>query len=216
METQKGEVYKLYYFPGNGRAMISRAILECSKANWEDVEVSPDEWKTMKKSGKCDYEQLPILEYKGKNYSQSHAIEFYLGKTFGLYGKNLEDEYQINSLLDSFDDLFLVFHTLLVPTEEEKKNKEKIHQDFLIKLEFFVEVYDKHYEKNGYQKYYLGDFFSVADIYVCCVLSYYGDLFKCYEMYEKKVPKLNNLVKEVKENELHSFFEKKYRAGKGY
>ena len=36
MEENNG-TYKLYYFNGNGRAMIIRAILEYSKAKWEDI-----------------------------------------------------------------------------------------------------------------------------------------------------------------------------------
>ena len=142
-----------------------------SKAKWEDIKVSNEEWPKMKSSSQCEYGQLPVLEYNGKTYSQSHAIELYLGKKFNLYGSSIDDEYQINSLLDSFDDLFIVFHAYAAPTnEEDKKNKEQIKQEFLMKLGFFTEVYDKHYEKNGYKKYYLGDTFTIADLFLCCLL----------------------------------------------
>ena len=31
------DTYKLYYFNANGRGLIIRAILEYSKAKWEDI-----------------------------------------------------------------------------------------------------------------------------------------------------------------------------------
>ena len=144
MEENNG-TYKLYYFNGNGRAMIIRAILEYSKAKWEDIKVSNEEWPKMKSSSQCEYGQLPVLEYNGKTYSQSHAIELYLGKKFNLYGSSIDDEYQINSLLDSFDDLFIVFHAYAAPTnEEDKKNKEeatKLKEKLEnLKLEFKVKT----------------------------------------------------------------------------
>ena len=205
------DTYKLYYFNANGREMIIRAILEYSKVKWEDIKVSNEEWDKMKNSSQCEYGQLPILEYNGKTYSQSHSIELFLGKKFNLYGTSIDDEYQINSLLDSFDDLFIVFHAYAAPTnDEDKKNKERIKQEFIMKLEFFANVYDKHYEKNGYKKYYIGDTFSIADIFVCCVLFYYSHVFICEDMYEKKIPKLYNLIKEIRDNELKDFFDKRF------
>ena len=120
MEENNG-TYKLYYFNGNGRAMVIRAILEYSKAKWEDIKVSNEEWPKMKSSSQCEYGQLPVLEYNGKTYSQSHAIELYLGKKFNLYGSSIDDEYQINSLLDSFDDLSLF--SMHMPLQRTKKIK---------------------------------------------------------------------------------------------
>ena len=203
--------YKLYYFSGNGRAAISRAILYHSKAKFEDVIVSFEEWPKMKTSGICDYQQLPILEYKGKFYSQSHAIEMYLGKTFNLYGKDLEEEYQINSLLDSYDDLFAVFHKIAFPdTDELKKNLENNKADFLQKFEFFISVYNKHYEKNGNSEYFLGNSFTIADIFLCVTLFYYAHMLKCEDLIKIKTPKLYGLIKKIKENELKEYFDKGY------
>ena len=42
-----------------------------------------------------------------------------------------------------------------------------------MKLEFFANVYDKHYEKNGYKKYYIG-ILSVSQIFLyvaCCSIT---------------------------------------------
>ena len=49
-----------------------------------------EHWPNVKQSGYCDFQQLPILEYNGKKYSQSLAIDLLLAKKFKLYGKDIE------------------------------------------------------------------------------------------------------------------------------
>ena len=65
--------YTLHYFTGNGRAVIPRAILCYAKADWTNHAFGHDEWVKIKKSGLCEFEQVPVLEVDGKKYSQSHA-----------------------------------------------------------------------------------------------------------------------------------------------
>ena len=35
-------------------------------------------------------------------------------------------------------------------------------------------------------------------------------MFTCEDMYEKKIPKLYNLIKEIRDNELKDFFDKRF------
>ena len=70
--------YILHYFETNARGVIARAILSCAKADWTNDLVKKEDWPKLKKSGLCEYEQLPVLEVDGKKYSQSHAINLYL------------------------------------------------------------------------------------------------------------------------------------------
>ena len=49
-----------------------------------------EHWPNVKQSGYCEFQQLPILEYNGKKYSQSLAIDLLLAKKFKLYGKDIE------------------------------------------------------------------------------------------------------------------------------
>ena len=116
--------YTLYYFEANGRAMIARAILTYAKAKWKDIRVKQRDWLKIKNSGLCEFEQMPILEVDGKKkLSQSIAIELYLLKTFNLYGKNIDEQYQIDSLLCSFEDLFgPLVEFVICPDEKKKKN----------------------------------------------------------------------------------------------
>ena len=130
-ETSKEEPqYKLYYFNGNGRAIIIRAILYYSKINFSDVKITKEDWIKLKQTGKFESEDLPVMEHKGKLYSQMHAIEQYLGYIFNIHGKNMEDEYQINSLLDSFDDLFTIF-------KHASKFENRLHFRFFYLLQWW-------------------------------------------------------------------------------
>ena len=115
--------YKLHYFAINGRAVIPRAILSYAKADWENSLIQKVDWPKIKKSGLCEYEQLPILEVDDKKYSQSQAINLYLGETFKLMGKDIEENYQITNLLMTFPDFIGPMYTWIFCQEEEKKTR---------------------------------------------------------------------------------------------
>ena len=116
--------YKVTYFDANARAANLRAILDYSKAKWEDTIVSQEEWPTLKASGKIESGQLPILEVNGKQFSQALAMEIYLAKQFNLIGSNAEDEYQITNLLCSREDYLKSIYPVLVPTEDQKNRRD--------------------------------------------------------------------------------------------
>lgn len=49
--------------------------------------------------------QMPVLEVDGHRVHQSIAIERYLGKRFGLAGANDWENLQIDSVVDTINDL---------------------------------------------------------------------------------------------------------------
>ena len=208
--SETDDQYKLYYFNGNGKAIIIRAILYYSKAKFTDVKVSNEDWKKLKQTGKFGCEELPVMEHKGKLFYQMHAIEQYLAYNFNIHGKNIEDEYQINCLLDSFDDLFTIFKHFTWPeTEEDKEHIEDYKKAFKSKFAFFVNTLEKKFRDKGQNdKYYLGNYFSLADIFLTVVLSNFADKLKCGNILEEQGPNINALIKRIKENELKDFFEK--------
>ena len=209
-ETSKeSPQYKLYYFNGNGRAIIIRAILYYSKSNFSDVKITKEDWVKLKQTGKFDSEELPVMEYKGKLYSQMHAIEQYLGYTFNIHGKNMEDEYSINCLLDSFDDLFTIFKHFTWPeSEEDKEHIKDYEKAFKSKFAFFVTVLEKKFKDKG--KYYLGDYFSLADIFITVVLTNFADKLDCENIVKEQGPNISALIERIKKNELKTFFDKGY------
>ena len=198
--------YTLYYFEANGRAMIARAILTYAKAKWKDIRVKQRDWLKIKNSGLCEFEQMPILEVDGKKkLSQSIAIELYLLKTFNLYGKNIDEQYQIDYLLCSFEDILEPLAELVF-CQNEKKKKE-LNKQFIEKYKLYLKKYEERYVALGKGKYFLGDHFSGADIFVGSALplfSYTLDEF----IIKDNAPFLGELVTRLKQGELKEFHEK--------
>ena len=201
--------YKLHYFGGNGRASISRAILSVGAPNFENVIIGMDQWGSLKTSGTYEFQQLPLLEHKGKKYTQSIAIDLYLARQFKLYGKHAEDEYQIDSLLCTFDDLFpTICKIAFAFSEEEKKQVEANKKTLIEKLNLYYAVFEKRYIANGTKKYFLGDHFSLADIYLTVLMNNIHNIVKEQCPGTKVAPNLVKLITRVKENELKTYFEK--------
>ena len=206
-ELKNENQYKLYYFDGNGKAIIIRAILYYAKVKFSDIKISKEDWKKLKQTGKFECEELPVMEHKGKLYYQMHAIEQYLGYTFDIHGKNMEDEYQINCLLDSFDDLFTIFKHFTWPeTEEDKEHINDYQKAFKSKFAFFVSILEKKYtDKGKNNKYYLGNYFSLADIFITVVLTNFADKLSCENILQEQGSNIYSLIKRVKQNEFYYY-----------
>ena len=201
--------FELLYFKVNGRAAIIRAILSYGKADWKDSSFEHSEWPKIKTSGKCEFGQVPVLIHNGKSYSQAAATSIYLAKLFNIYGKDIEEQYQIDSLLCTYDDISpLVFPIIFPKTEEEKKNIEQSLENFREKLARYLEIYEKRYIALGAGKYYLGDHFSLADIFFATYVIDYSSIYKKEDLIKKHSPKIFELIERVKANELKEYFEK--------
>ena len=198
--------YTLHYFPGNGRAVVARAILCYAKVDFTNDLIKKEDWPKIKKSGLCEFEQVPILEIDNKKYSQSFAINLYLAKKFNLLGKNDEEEYQVINVLNSTDDVKQPVMNLRRCTEENKKPE--LRTAALEKLKFILGKLNERYIANGKGKYFLGDHFSLADVVLCSTFMDFGDSLG--ECPCKIVSELGEVIKRVKENELKEFHEKYY------
>jgi len=201
--------YTLHYFPVNGRAVIARAILSAMKADWLNNTIKFEDWPKIKKSGLCEYEQVPILEVDGKAYSQSYAIDLYLAKTFKLMGKDAEENYIITNILMSCEDYWKPIGDMMYCKDESKKPELKeIAKE---KFKFFLGKFEKKYVELGKGKYFLGDKFTLADITLATGIPAAGDLLGCEDCPCKEIaPNLKELLIRLKENELKEFFEKYY------
>ena len=201
--------YTLHYFAGNGRAVIARAILSYVKADWTNDLIKFEDWPKIKKSGLCEYEQLPVLEVDGKKYCESHAINLYLAEVFKLMGKDIEENYQIRNVLMAFDDYMTPIWGAMFSKDESKK--EELKKAAEAKLNFFFEKFEKRYVDLGKGKYFLGDKFTLADIVLASALPAAVDALGLKECPCKTLaPNLGELIKRVKENELKEFYEKYY------
>ena len=201
--------YTLHYFGGNGRAAIARAILSTMKADWTNDIIKFEDWPKMKKSGLCEYEQVPVLEVDGKAHCQSHAINLYLAETFKLMGKDAEENYIITNLLMCFDDYMKPIWEWMFCKDESKKPELK--EAAKEKFKFFLGKFEKKYVDLGKGKYFLGDKFTMADIIVGSALPAAGAALGCEDCPCKDIaPNLKELITRLKENELKEFYEKYY------
>ena len=201
------EKYILYYFNVNARGCMARALLSYVKANWENKVLEYNDFLQNYKQKKefCEYGQLPILEYKGKYYSQSMAIVLFLAKKFNLMGDNEDEEFEINNLLCSFEDIFPLIH---VQNEDKKAAKyEKVRRYFKI----YEDKYLNHAKENKGKKYYFAnDKFTLADIYFGALIYSMLNSLKEIDM-EKEFPELKKLLDFYKsDNALKEFYEKYY------
>ena len=199
--------YILYYFNVNARGCMARALLSYVKANWENKVLEYNDFLQNYKQKKefCEYGQLPILEYKGKYYSQSMAIILFLAKKYNLMGDNEDEEFEINNLLCSFEDIFPLIHD---QSQDKKDAKyEKVRKYFKI----YEDKYLNHVKENNGKKYYFAnDKFTLADIYFGALIYSMLNSLKEIDM-EKEFPALKKLLDFYKsDNALKEFYEKYY------
>ena len=199
--------YILYYFNVNARGCMARALLSYVKANWENKVLEYNDFLQNYKQKKefCEYGQLPILEYKGKYYSQSMAIILFLAKKYNLMGDNEDEEFEINNLLCSFEDIFPLIHD---QNQDKKDAKyEKVRKYFKI----YEDKYLSHVKENSGKKYYFAnDKFTLADIYFGALIYSMLNSLKEIDM-EKEFPALKKLLDFYKsDNALKEFYEKYY------
>ena len=199
--------YILYYFNVNARGCMARALLSYVKANWENKVLEYNDFLQNYKQKKefCEYGQLPILEYKGKYYSQSMAIILFLAKKYNLMGDNEDEEFEINNLLCSFEDIFPLIHD---QSQDKKDAKyEKVRKYFKI----YEDKYLSHVKENSGKKYYFAnDKFTLADIYFGALIYSMLNSLKEIDM-EKEFPELKKLLDFYKsDNALKEFYEKYY------
>ena len=199
--------YTLYYFPVNARATVARAILTYAKADWEDKRITHEEWPKMKETDLFEFHQMPILVHNGKKMSHSIAIELYLLRQFNLYGKNIDEQYEIDNLLCTFDDLLPLLGKYVFRCKDEKE-KEETKKVLIEKVQFYVKKIEERYIKLGKGKYYLGDHFSGADIYIATIFPIFCNFLNMMIVKEAGALSLYDLIVRIKENELKEFHEK--------
>lgn len=196
--------YKVYYFPGNGRAANLRAMLTYSNANWENILVQFSEWPELKKTGRFEFGQMPGLEINGKMYSQTIAIEILLARKLELMGSNAEEEYQIISLIASREDIGPKLRPLMFPNEEEKTRKDEILKNVIeVDLPFFLTIFEKRFETTG-GKYFIGGKISLADFFIATTFKSFMKIAS--EAVTKYAPKLAAHVETLSNGDLAKYF----------
>ncbi|XP_039756717.1 glutathione S-transferase 2-like isoform X2 [Pararge aegeria] len=93
----------VYYFPLKALGEGIRLLLAYGGEEFEDCRITKEEWADVKPT--MPFGQMPILEIDGKKYAQSSAIVRYLGRKYGLVGKNIEEDFEIDQNIEFFTDI---------------------------------------------------------------------------------------------------------------
>jgi len=204
----------LWYFQGNGKATLIRAILFLGGVKYTDHALTFEEWAKLEKPvSTFEYGYMPVLTINGKAYSQSIAIANYLGKKLGFFGSNAEEEYEILNIILTFDEFSspIITSEFMQDPEAKKKKLQELNEHYLT---WMLPIYENKVA-NRKGKYVVGDKLSVADVFLAHtldLLKYRNEYFS--ENIKKYASKLNAYVDDLWANDLKVFRESgKYYQG---
>jgi len=115
--------FKLYYFNIKALAEPIRYLFAYGGQAYEDVRVERADWPKLKPT--MPMGQMPVLEVDGIRVHQSVAIERYIAKRVGLAGANDWENLQIDSVVDTVNDLRQKIGTVHFESDEAIKQKKK-------------------------------------------------------------------------------------------
>ena len=115
--------YKLYYFPGRGRAELARLIFAQAGVPYEDVRIEGAKWPEVKPT--MPFGQMPVLEVDGTRIAHSIVIARYLAEEFGLAGSNSCENSLLAGMAEAVNDLFAE----MVKSHFEKDPQKKAEMD---------------------------------------------------------------------------------------
>ncbi|CAH1117413.1 unnamed protein product [Phaedon cochleariae] len=95
--------YKLTYFNVTSLGEPIRFLLNYGNLEFEDVRIDMEQWPTIKPT--MPFGQMPILEHNGKVAHQSIPIARYVAKQVKLNGKNDWEDLEIDSAVETVNDL---------------------------------------------------------------------------------------------------------------
>lgn len=183
--------YTLTYFNLMGRAEPIRLIFAQAGVNYKDHRIERSEWPAMK--DKMPFGQLPVLEMDGKVLAQSHAIEKFLARMFGLDGKDDWESAKIDECIMGQEDLL----QKMVPwfREENEAKKIEIFKKLVTdEINPFLERYQKFLVDNG-TGYFVGTDLTYADLSLFHILSFMNT--KLLPGHLKNYPRLDEFVTKI-------------------
>lgn len=154
---------RFVYFDIRGRGETTRLVLTASGQKWEDCRISFADWPKQKVDS--PYGGLPYLEYKGKKYGQSMAIEIFLAKEHGLCGKDNLDLLRALEVINIKDDFIreLIKHKFEKDEAVKAELGKKLVEEGIPK---FLGFFEKLLRDNGSKGFFIGSSLTVADLAV--------------------------------------------------
>ncbi|KAL5014352.1 hypothetical protein ScPMuIL_008622 [Solemya velum] len=162
--------YKLYYFPGKGRAELSRLLFAAACIQYEDNRISGDEWAKVKPTTVTG--KMPFLDVDGAQLPEGDAIARYIAREHGLAGKTSWEVAQADVILGVCNDL----RKEMVQAHFEKDEKLKAEKQTKLGKETFpnyLAVFEKILNKNSNKDgYFVGKSLTIADLAVYDLLDF--------------------------------------------
>ncbi|CAG9812050.1 unnamed protein product [Chironomus riparius] len=186
--------YKLYYFNIRGLAEPIRYLLKYGGTEFEDVRIERENWPDLKDT--MPMKQMPVLEVDGKKYFQSIAISRFLATNYGLAGKDAFESMEIDSVVDTFNDMRIkITQAFLAPEAEKEEAMKKVLEEsvplYLMKLNSLA-------EENG--GYLACNRLTWADIYVAAMSGLITFISKGQDLFET-YPAIKKVIENVEANE---------------
>jgi len=182
--------YKIIYFNVKALAEPMRFLLSYGNIDFEDVRIEKEDWPALKPS--MPMGQMPVLEVDGKRAHQSLAITRYLAKQVGLTGADAWEDLEIDTAVDTINDLRLKIAVVSYEADEQIQAKKREPLEAEI-IPFYLEKLDSiAKENNGH--FALGKL-TWADFYFASVLDYMNYMAK-FDLIAK-YPNLKHVVDNV-------------------
>ncbi|KAG0213066.1 hypothetical protein BGX28_005087 [Mortierella sp. GBA30] len=155
--------FKYLYFELHGRGELTRTILAYSGAKFEEL---PLDWPAQK--SQMPFQCLPVVYETTADgtvleLAESYAIERYLSKKFGLYGKNDYEHHKVEQFFTSTDTISLTYTASVIRNAQEKR-AEEANKFYVEALAKFIAIHEEQLRKNGSNGHYVGNQATLADI----------------------------------------------------
>ncbi|KAG0273230.1 hypothetical protein BGZ95_010944 [Linnemannia exigua] len=198
-------VYKILYFKLHGMAATTRIMLALSGARWESI--YPQDWtneKTQTPFGLMPilYETHPSSPFSSLRLGQkqltleipeSEAIERYLARKFGFWGRNPWEETAIHVFYCSSKSVLSLYVNKVLLAFPDTKARELIK--FVNKeVPAWIEQHEKWLGKSETPGFYVGNRLSIADIHSVVCLDRFLTIPECKDLFSpEKTPNLFRL-----------------------
>nr|AFJ24753.1 glutathione S transferase-1 [Schmidtea mediterranea] len=177
---------KVTYFDARGRAELIRLVLKASKIEFEDVRITKDKWPEVKPTTPTG--KLPVVEYEGKQLTQSMAIARVVARKHGFMGEDDKEYYLVERAIGQMVDVLEGLYKIYFAPEEKKEELRAEYvatsgRDNLKALEGFI-------KETGF---FAGEKITLAELFFLVVSDYLVKLPQLYDDF----PKLKELRERI-------------------
>ncbi|KAG6447464.1 hypothetical protein O3G_MSEX004993 [Manduca sexta] len=185
-----------YYFEFRGLGEGMRRLLAYGGQEFEDIRIIFQNFSEFK--SETPFGQLPMLVIDGKKYAQSSAIARYLGRKYGLAGKDIEEDFEIDQVMELFTEFRLAAAAPVYEKDESlrpKKFAELSETKYPFYVQKFVEILTKNNGFLALGRLTWADFVFVGYFDCLKMLLRMPDLEEKYPIFKKLVEAVENIPK---------------------